>query len=325
MPTERDAGLAALKINDLPTAVAALERAVLADPGDSDAYGYLASAYFQIGRHAEAVNAFAMAANLQPANPKAHANLGIALEKTGQRDQAAYAYGQALALSPGYAVAQQGMQRLQALSQQGYPPAASAPLNPPAAAPTYGGPLNAPPAQEPMEYGLASPNFAPPAPSAPPPPAGLAAGYGLGSPNYAPTRAGGLPNLPSQPAPTMYGRPLQSQEQEPVPEKDGMALGLAMLILTGIAAATGLALGFLCVAAGGRIPFLSIIIGVIVGKSVEYFAGNSEMAGPMAALFAFGAAGINLLVITHFGYELTPYAYIFPVFAIAWAYRIVSN
>lgn len=68
MPSEKEAGLAALQKGDFVNAVPALESAILFDPNDFDAHLYLGAAYSQAERHTEAVETLTKAVYLQPMN-----------------------------------------------------------------------------------------------------------------------------------------------------------------------------------------------------------------------------------------------------------------
>lgn len=153
MSAETDAGLAALQSNDIPGAIAQLERAVAADPTDFQAQLYLGAAYGQAGRQMDAVTAVTQAVTLQPSNAQARYNLAIAYESAGYQEQALVAAQQALQLQPDYPKAQEAVARL-----------SGTPATPPAyvqpAAPQYG----QPDASQPAPYGQpAAPQYGQPA------------------------------------------------------------------------------------------------------------------------------------------------------------------
>ncbi len=123
MSVDREQGITSLQQGDITNAIAALERAIHADPSDFQSATYLGAAYAQAERPADAVTILTQAVQIQPSNPQARFNLGVALQKSGWADQAVVAYEQALTLQSNYPQAQQALDALRPQT----PPAPTAP------------------------------------------------------------------------------------------------------------------------------------------------------------------------------------------------------
>ncbi|CCW34519.1 TPR repeat [Chthonomonas calidirosea] len=105
MPTQREAGLRALKQGDFERARVLLESACWQYPEDFKAHYLLGAVYYSCRRYDQAVSALQRAVFLKPHSPQAHYNLGIALERIGKWDDAANEVRKALELDPRYEVA----------------------------------------------------------------------------------------------------------------------------------------------------------------------------------------------------------------------------
>lgn len=105
MPTQREAGLRALKQGDFERALVLFESACWQHPEDFKAHYLLGGVYYQCRRYEQAVSALQRAIFLRPYVPEAHYNLGIALERLGKWEEAANEVRRALQLKPNYEVA----------------------------------------------------------------------------------------------------------------------------------------------------------------------------------------------------------------------------
>lgn len=186
MSAARDAGYSALQSGDLEGAIAQLEQAHTADPGDFQTCLYLGAAYGKGERHRDAVNILTTAVQLQPANAQARYNLAVALESAGYNEQAVTAAQQAVQLQPDYPKAQEMAARLTGTT------VTLAPYTPPSA-PQYGQP-------EPPQQPSGQPN-----PQQPP--YGQPAAPPYGQPQQPPY--GQQPQAPYGQAQTPYGQPQQ--------------------------------------------------------------------------------------------------------------------
>lgn len=105
MPTQREAGLRALKQGDFERARVLLESACWQYPEDFKAHYLLGAVYYNCRRYDQAVSALQRAVFLKPHSPQAHYNLGIALERIGKWEDAANEVRKALELDPRYELA----------------------------------------------------------------------------------------------------------------------------------------------------------------------------------------------------------------------------
>jgi tetratricopeptide (TPR) repeat protein len=85
--------------------VVGYESRIKAEPASAALHDDAALLYLDLGRPAEAVRHFEVAASMKPDSPAAHFNLGTALTVSGRIDDAIARYRKALALRPDYAVA----------------------------------------------------------------------------------------------------------------------------------------------------------------------------------------------------------------------------
>jgi len=121
------------------------------------------------------------------------------------------------------------------------------------------------------------------------------------------------------------------QQMHPLPPTEAFVVKSpsivgGILALLGISIATGLALGFIMMGLGWRIPFLGLITGWTTGKATRFFTGGSTAAGGViAALFALLACGTFLLVIYLSGYIPSSSFAISCIFAVYWAYNIADD
>jgi tetratricopeptide (TPR) repeat protein len=99
----RDAASEGLRSGDVRRAEAACREGLAADPDDAGLWRLLGAALQGQGRHAEAADAFARAAQLRPDDADAFAGLGSALAALGRRDEAEKRLRRALQLWPGHA------------------------------------------------------------------------------------------------------------------------------------------------------------------------------------------------------------------------------
>lgn len=162
MSVDREQGIASLKQGNLDDAIAALERAIQADPNDFLSATYLGAAYAQAERPADAVTSLTRAVEIQPSNPQARFNLGVALQKAGWNEQAITAYEQALTLQADYPQAVQALNALRPPTPQAPPTSA---YTPPQSA--YAPPPQQPYAPPAQGYGTENPYSAAPAPNYP--------------------------------------------------------------------------------------------------------------------------------------------------------------
>ncbi|HZO87048.1 MAG TPA: tetratricopeptide repeat protein [Chthonomonadaceae bacterium] len=300
MSAELDAGLAALQRGDYATAIVSLERTCQLDPNDYNAHMYLGAAYGQSQRNDDAVRVLTQAVYLQPANAQARYNLGVALERAGWPNQALEAMQQAVTLQPNYPKAQEAIQRLQQAQSPVAPVMAAAP------APAYaaGTPLNGSAPYGASSYGQA------PYPAQPQ--ANLNSPYGAPQQSYS----------PQQPYPTAV---TQGAAPRPVPTgQPNIGAGVAVALLLG--AACGLGFGYASVAMGMRIPFLTILIGYIIGYAV---LKASNQPGPTqaiaAAISATGSTLLGLFIMYSAGVMVSPIAVGLVIYAGYRAYVIASG
>ncbi|HZT44084.1 MAG TPA: tetratricopeptide repeat protein [Chthonomonadaceae bacterium] len=319
MSAETEAGMAALQQGNIAAAISSLETAVQHDPSDFLARLYLGAAYGQASRYQEAVASITQAVHLQPANAQARYNLGVALEHGGWTEQALTAFQQAVQLQPNYPQAQEAIRRLQPApvptldipNPTSDPAAGYAVTGPATAAPAsayaasapaaYNDPLQAPPAYAPTANPVANPygSFPPASPMGP-----AANPYGV-------------PPIMGQPA---Y-HPMASAF--PMAEPN---IGMGALAGAGVALACGIGFGFVSVAAGFRIPYLTILIGYIVGYAV---LKASKAPGPTQGMIAGGCAVVSTLIglgIMHLaGIIVSPLALLLVVYAGFRGYRIADS
>jgi len=79
--------------------------AVQEEPGNPQAWRYLAAAYFGVGDFANAEEPARACAELTPGDPAAHLNLAIILRKLGRWEEARAALDECLRLRPDYEAA----------------------------------------------------------------------------------------------------------------------------------------------------------------------------------------------------------------------------
>ena len=87
------------------SAIQYFENAIRIDPDCAAAFCRLGSAYWQLGRPAEAAAMWLRATELEPGEALAHTHLGVALRSFGRLQEAEAAHRQALRLDPGLASA----------------------------------------------------------------------------------------------------------------------------------------------------------------------------------------------------------------------------
>ncbi len=109
--TARDEGLRLLKAGQVNDAISTLERAVQDNPNDSQTQMYLGIACHRGGEGLRAARHLQESIRLQPSS-RACYNLGLVYEATQRESEAADLYQRALSLEPGYAHAQQALQKL---------------------------------------------------------------------------------------------------------------------------------------------------------------------------------------------------------------------
>lgn len=295
--TERDAGFAALQRGDAANAIATLENASQLDPTDYLTLLYLGAAYGQAGRNDDAVTALTQAVTLQPANAQARYNLGVALERAGWKEQALTVFEQALSLQPNYPQAQEGVNRLR-------PAAMPMPQAPGLAQPISASPLSG------AMPGLADGTTAP------------VASYGAPKPGFQqapPPTSGGMyapPRTSQQMPPAATGRPLASKTAPQANPTMGIVVGVVLML------ACGIGFGFASVAMGIRIPFLTLLIGDLIGYAVVTASkDNGPLQATVAAICALGAALLGLYIMATHGVFFSPIAYIIAGFAAFRAFR----
>lgn len=190
----RGLGISALQAGQVEQAVRHLEEAVATDPRDTQAWGYLGTAYGRLQQFDRAVGALEKAVELGSPTAALCFNLGLARERSGNPTGAVAALRQALSLDPNYNRANEALQRLGQSSTPAAPTADAAgsaagsaqlgdfqigsppPSNSPYGVPPniYAAPAPVSPAAEPSPYGPPPNIYAPPpapasaAPSAPP-------------------------------------------------------------------------------------------------------------------------------------------------------------
>lgn len=90
-------------VGDVASMIAALEKKMAANPGDSQGWNMLGWSYYNVGRYADAVKAYRKAAALDPKNAGYWSALGEVLVLSGPggvTPDASQAFGKALALDP---------------------------------------------------------------------------------------------------------------------------------------------------------------------------------------------------------------------------------
>lgn len=90
-------------VGDVPSMIAELEKKLAANPGDAEGWNMLGWSYYNVGRYADAVKAYAHAADIDPKNPVYWSALGEVLVLSGPggvTPDAAQAFGKALAIDP---------------------------------------------------------------------------------------------------------------------------------------------------------------------------------------------------------------------------------
>jgi tetratricopeptide (TPR) repeat protein len=95
-----DLGRANTLSNNSADAIACLERACTLSPQNSEAYQYLAEAFFAIGRFGDAVRLAEQSIFISPANAEAHSILGDGFLEQGQVHRALDAYDESAKLNP---------------------------------------------------------------------------------------------------------------------------------------------------------------------------------------------------------------------------------
>ena len=78
------AGIQAIEAKDWEGAIAALKKAVSANPGSADAHNWLGYAHRKLGRYPESFSAYHEALRLNPMHKAAHEYIGEAYLQTGQ-------------------------------------------------------------------------------------------------------------------------------------------------------------------------------------------------------------------------------------------------
>jgi len=78
------AGIQAIEASDWEGAIAALKKAVSANPGSADAHNWLGYAHRKLGRYPESFSAYHEALRLNPMHKAAHEYIGEAYLQTGQ-------------------------------------------------------------------------------------------------------------------------------------------------------------------------------------------------------------------------------------------------
>jgi predicted O-linked N-acetylglucosamine transferase (SPINDLY family) len=101
--------------NQLPAAIASLQRAIAEDPTIADAHNNLGVAHRRGGQVAEACQAFASAVAIDPRHVDAHCNLGSVQQATGELLLAAASFQRCLGLDPRCAAASLGLAQIHEL------------------------------------------------------------------------------------------------------------------------------------------------------------------------------------------------------------------
>lgn len=101
-----------MQSGDLHAAVHQLRHAVLDDPKDPTAFGYLGIAYGELDLPEQAAEALKQAVLLAPEDAGLHYNLAIALERAGRKSEAVEAYRECLRLDPEHERARQSLSEL---------------------------------------------------------------------------------------------------------------------------------------------------------------------------------------------------------------------
>jgi tetratricopeptide (TPR) repeat protein len=117
-----EAGSAALKAGNTPSAITLLERATELQPRHKQAWNELGLAYLQFRKFEQAAAAFRKQAEVNPSDEHAHDYLGIALVRLNRPDDAAAAFRQQIELDPLDTIAHAELGEL-LLAQRNYPDA----------------------------------------------------------------------------------------------------------------------------------------------------------------------------------------------------------
>lgn len=272
--TARDEGLRLLKAGRVNDAISTLERAVQDNPNDSQTQMYLGIACHQGGEGLRAARHLEESIRLQP-SPRACYNLGLVYEASKRENEAVDLYQRALSMEPGYAHAQQALQKLRARIMAPAPVADDPYLNQTQAVP--------PPASV-NQTQVVDP---PPAP---------AAQWGQSMPNggYAPP-PGPQQGVPAGGPPSYIAR--QIEEQRKIQEAHrtlivngivyGAICGMFIFILMGVAgmfmpmAAFMPGIGLVAMIVNGG---LGTIFGALVGFWMGYTAGDEMQAALAGAV-----------------------------------------
>ena len=118
-PTDEDRGRVLFyvgtcfkELERFPEAIEALQKAVVADPGDLANHNLLGFCYYKTGQHEKAVQCFQRAVEIDPRSGIDWANLGSNLRDLGRIDEAVAMYRKALSLDPTLGFARDSLARL---------------------------------------------------------------------------------------------------------------------------------------------------------------------------------------------------------------------
>src|SRR5690242_12732532 len=93
-------GAELLRENEIPAAIAELERVIAADPDNAYAYYFLGAAHFEAGRFEKSLKAYLIALEKSPGYLGAMVHAGHALRMLGRYDQALRMGREVLARDP---------------------------------------------------------------------------------------------------------------------------------------------------------------------------------------------------------------------------------
>lgn len=345
-------GIAQCRGGDLNGGLASLQEASRLQPNDSAAQYNLAVVLMQSQRTEEARGALQRALALDPNNAKAVAALNSLPAAAPPPVQQSWTPAPPPSAQPTWNPATPAP--LGDWNAQNAAPAPSsygsqAPLSPlpnpqSPAAPNAGvpplSPLNAPynPVQQ-LPYGAPPYGAAPGAQTAPPAPYGTqtpaynqqqpaapygappAASYG-GQPGYNPQQQSapyGAP--PGQAGQGMYYNPSTAQKQPSIAANLGAGIAVGVIL----ALVCGAGFGFASIAVGFRIPYLTLLMGFIIGNVIpKVCGGRGHVQGILAAGCTVGAALIGQGIMMAYDVPVSAFSLVVIFFTCSYAYRKAS-
>lgn len=90
---------------ELRKRIAGLEKMLAVKPDQTEAWVELGNAYFDVGQHAKAVEAYQKSLQGNPRNPDVISDMGVSYRKLGQPEEAVKAFRRALEIDAGHMMA----------------------------------------------------------------------------------------------------------------------------------------------------------------------------------------------------------------------------